>query len=99
MGLLKIMEAKNLNCLGFEPEHVQCLIHNAIYELGPQNFMGLRQAALYALMFWGTARFEEVRELEMRQIMKKELPMKSKSIRAKQIRQGSSKSVSYTQIL
>ena len=33
--------------------------------------MGLRQAALYALMFWGTARFEEVKELENRQIVKK----------------------------
>ena len=65
------MEAKDLNHLGFEPEHVQVLLHNAICELGPQNFVGLRQAALYALMFWGTARFEEVRELEMRQIMKK----------------------------
>ena len=45
----------------FEPEHVQCLIHNAVYELEPWNFMGWRQIALYALMFWGTGRFEEVR--------------------------------------
>ena len=33
--------------------------------------MGLCQAALYAVIFWGTARFEEVRELEIRQIVKK----------------------------
>ena len=36
-GLLKIMEANNLNHMGLEPEHVQDLIHNIICELGPQN--------------------------------------------------------------
>ena len=45
-GLLKIMEAQDLNCLGLEPEHVQVLIHNAICELRPQNFVGLHQATL-----------------------------------------------------
>ena len=38
-GQLKIMEAKDLNHLGLEPEHMQCLIHSAIYKFGPQNFM------------------------------------------------------------
>ena len=50
---------------------VQHLIHNAIYEFGPDSFVGIRQAAIYALMYWATARFEEVRELELRQICKK----------------------------
>ena len=45
------MEAKDLNHLGLEPEHVQVLIHNAICELEPQNFVGLCQAALYAVMY------------------------------------------------
>ena len=31
----------------------------------------MRQAALYAVMYWGPARFEEVIELEIRQIVKK----------------------------
>ena len=50
-GLLKIMEAQDLNHLGLEPEHVQVLIHNAICELGPQNFVELRQAVPYAVMY------------------------------------------------
>ena len=33
--------------------------------------MGIRQEAIYALMYYGTARFEEVKELELRQITKK----------------------------
>ena len=60
-GLLKIMEAKDLNRLGFEPEHVQVLLHSAICELGPKNFKGLHQADLYAVMYWGTA---DLRKLE-----------------------------------
>ena len=33
--------------------------------------MGVRQAAWFALMYYVTARFEEVKELELRQISKK----------------------------
>ena len=54
-GLLKTKEAKELFCLGLEPEMVQCLIHNAIYEFGPDSFVGIRQAAIYAMMYWATA--------------------------------------------
>ena len=72
--LLKTKDAKALFCLGLEPEMVQCLIHNAIYEFGPDSFVGIRQAAIYAMMYWGTARFEDVKVLELRQICKKELP-------------------------
>ena len=43
--------AEDFNHLCLEPEHVQCLIHNAIYQFGPQSFVGLRQTALYALMY------------------------------------------------
>ena len=49
-GLLKDMEAKLLFHLGMEPEMVQVLIHNAIYESGPDSFVGIRQAAIYAMM-------------------------------------------------
>ena len=33
--------------------------------------LGIRQATLYAIMYYGTARFEELKELELRQISKK----------------------------
>ena len=70
-GLLKNMEAGSLNRLGFEPEHVQCLFKAALTENGPDNFVGIRQAALYAAMYWGTARFEEIVPLQIRQLVKK----------------------------
>ena len=70
-GLLKEMEAKPLNRLGLEPDMVQVLIREAIKENGPESFVGIRQAAIYVLMYWGTARFEEVKELELRQARKK----------------------------
>ena len=54
-GLLKTMEAKEMLRLGLEPEMVQHLVHNAIYEFGPDSFVGIRQAAIYALMYWATA--------------------------------------------
>ena len=50
-GLLKNMVTKELNHLCLEPEMVQRLIHDAIYELSSDNFVGIRQAALYALMY------------------------------------------------
>ena len=59
------MEAKPLTRLGLEPEMVQVLIHNAISENGPDSFVGIRQAAINALMYYGTARFEEFKELEL----------------------------------
>ena len=50
-SLLKNMEVKEMFCLGLEPEIVQHLIHNAIYEFGPDSFVGIRQAGIYALMY------------------------------------------------
>ena len=47
---------------GLEPEIVQVLIHNAISENGPESFVGIRQAAIYALMYYSTFRFKEVKE-------------------------------------
>ena len=57
--------------LGLEPEVVQILIQNALSENGEGSFVGIRQAAVYALMYYITARFEEVKVLELRQICKK----------------------------
>merc|ERR1712237_274582 len=65
------MEAEPLSRLGLKPDMVQVLIHEAINENGPESFVGIRQAAIYALMYWGTARFQEVKDLELRQICKK----------------------------
>ena len=50
-GLKKEMEAKPLNRLGFEPDMVQVLIREAFNENGPESFVGIRQAAIYALMY------------------------------------------------
>ena len=47
-GLLKEMEAKPLKCLGFEPDMAQVLFHDAIDGNGPDSFVGIRQAAIYA---------------------------------------------------
>ena len=65
------MEAKLRLRLGLEPEVVQILIQNALSEKGEGNFVGIRQAAVYALMYYLTAQFEEVKDLEFRQIFKK----------------------------
>ena len=69
--------------MGLEPEIVQILICNAIYEFGPHSFVGIRQAAIYAMMYWGTARFEEVKELELRQICKKGASLEIKILKGK----------------
>ena len=65
------MEAKPRLCLGLELEVVQILIKNALSDKGTGNFVQIRQAAIYALMYYITARFEEVKDLELRQICKK----------------------------
>ena len=65
-GILKNMEANSLDRLRFEPEYVQCLFKAALAENGPENFVGLRQAALYAAMYWGTAPFEEITAFRVR---------------------------------
>ena len=77
------MEAEPLTHLGLEPEMVQVLIHNTINENNPDSFVGIRQAAIYALMYWGTARFEEVKELELRQICKKGASLEIKILKGK----------------
>ena len=87
------MEAKPLSHLGLEPDMVQVLIHEAIDENGPESFVGIRQAAIYALMYWGTARFEEVKELELRQICKKGAPLEIEILKGKRIKLESSKGV------
>merc|ERR1711867_7831 len=70
-GCKKKMEAKPRLRLGLEPEVVHILIQKALSEQGDTNFVGIRQAAIYALMYYITARFEEVKVLELRQICTK----------------------------
>ena len=67
-GYLKKLEAKPCLRLDLEPEVVQILIQNALSENGEGSFVGIRQAAVYALMYYLTARFEEVNNLELGQI-------------------------------
>ena len=82
-GLLKNMEATELFCLGLEPKMVQSLIHNTLSEFGSNSFVGQRQAVIYEIMYWATAHFEEIKDLELRQINKKGLSWNLKFIRAK----------------
>ena len=63
-GYLKKLEAKPRLRLGLEPEVVQILIQNALSLNGERSFVEIRQAAVYALMYYLTARFEEVKDLE-----------------------------------
>ncbi len=65
------MEAKPRLLLGLELEVVQMLIRKALSEHGHHNFVGIRQAAICALMYYLTARFEEVKVLELRQLCAK----------------------------
>ena len=58
-GLLKTIDAKSLNRLGFEPEMVQVLLKLSLEEKGSKDFVGRRQAALYVIIYWCTVRFEE----------------------------------------
>ena len=69
--ILKTKEANSLLHLGLEPEMVQRLVEKAYYKFGPENFVGVRYSTLYTIMFYGTARFEELKDLELWQISKK----------------------------
>ena len=49
--LLKILESKDFNNFGQEPQHLQGVLKCGITENGPENFVGLRQAAIYSLLY------------------------------------------------
>ena len=68
---LKILDAKSINRLGFEPEMFQVLLKLSLEEKGTKDFVGLRQAAMYIIMYWCTARFEEADDLRIGQIVKR----------------------------
>ena len=71
-GLFKTIESEERLKLPFEPEVVQVLLKNALtVQDKPVSFVALRQAAMYVCMYWGTARFEEIIALKIRQIAKK----------------------------
>ena len=65
------MEAKLCLRLGLEPEVVQILIKEALSDTSTGSFVRIRQAAIYALLYYITAWFEEIKDLELRQIGKK----------------------------
>ena len=44
---------------------------NALSEQGLENFVGLHQAALYCALYWGTACFKEIIDLEIKKSLKK----------------------------
>ena len=63
------MEAKSRVRLPLGPDTAHMLIRIALQENGHHSFVGIRQAAMYALKYYLTARFEEVSGLELRQIV------------------------------
>ena len=69
-GLLKTLDAKSLDRMGFEPEMVQVLLKLSLETKGIKDFVGLRQAALYVLMYWCITHFEEVQVLTVGSIVK-----------------------------
>ena len=68
-GCQKRMEAKSRVRLPIDPDAAHMLIRIALQEHGHHSFVGIRQATLYALKYYLTARFEEVSRLELRQIV------------------------------
>ena len=75
LGCKKKKEAKPHLRLGLEPEVVQILYKNALSDEGIGSFVRTRQAAIYALMYYMSTSFEEVKELELKQIGKKGVSM------------------------
>merc|ERR1711873_224436 len=71
VGCKKKMEAKPRVRLALEPDAANMLICIALQENGHHSFVGIRQAAIYALKYYLTARFKEIRGLELRQIATK----------------------------
>ena len=76
-GLNKVLEADQINHLGFEPEMIQVLLKLSLEEgkEGTKDFVGLRQASMYIIMYWCTARFEEAVDLRIGAIVKRGLSL------------------------
>ena len=55
MGCEKKIEAKPHLHLRLEPKVVQILVKNALSDKGIESFVQIRQAAIYALMYYMTA--------------------------------------------
>merc|ERR1712121_322529 len=55
--------------LPIDPDTAHMLIRIALQENGHHSFVGIRQAAMYALKYYLNAQFEEVSLLELRQIV------------------------------
>ena len=47
------------------------MLTGAVTENKSCNFVGLRQAALYVLQYWGTARFMEIQEMQIGHLISK----------------------------
>ena len=54
--------------MDLEPRHIQDLIHEAIYEFGPDSFVGVRQATLYTILFCSRMSIRKVRRLKFRNV-------------------------------
>ena len=64
----KYSEINSLLLMDLEPRCIQDLIHEAIYESGPNRFVGVRQATLYAILFCSGMTFGKVRKLRFKNV-------------------------------
>ena len=81
----KRLEAKSRVRLPIDPDTVHTLIRIALQENGHHSFVGIRQAAVYALKYHLNARFEEVRRLELRQIVIQEASLEVTFLKGKNL--------------
>ena len=55
---------------GFEPFQLQELLKKAVVQDKGSKFAALRQMSLYILQFWGVARFVEIKELKIGELVR-----------------------------
>ena len=68
-GLTKVPDTENLNRIGLESETIQILLSLALLDKEETNdFVNQRQVALYIILYWCSARFEEAATLSVGEI-------------------------------
>merc|ERR1711873_217891 len=69
-GLLNYLDPSLINIKGFLPLQLQELLKVAVVKEGNNKFGALRLMSLYVLQFWGVARFSEVQNLKISQLLR-----------------------------
>ena len=68
-GLLNLLDPSENGILGFQPNQLQAIFLKAVTEEKTCSFASLRQIAVYVLQYWGTARFAEVQDLKLENLV------------------------------